>query len=416
MKNLLRGSILMVAAISTLWLSSCNEDEGDNGEPVIADQEFTVQETAINGTSLGAIQATDPDNDDLTFEIFSGNERGAFAININSGELTVADITAIDFTTSDPFVLTVDASDGKLTSSAEITIVVVQSNTAPSIEDQTFTIDENAMAGEIGQVVATDAQTSNLQYFVTNGNEEGIFSLTAGGILHLTKAEMIDYEKTEKYTLTIQVSDGQLTAQAEVTVHVNNIADGGTIEVLGETFTLIDGHVADYGQWGPHYNLDFITTDGELVWSNEYEDYISEKWNIVVYSELLSPGTTFEDGLYQYAHEDTPSDQLENLQYFNYSLIAIDGNDNNEFFQTPDDMEKDKYYVVTGGTVSVVTKQAFYTLSYDISVAEYDLNTDETGESFDVSFTYTGRYKYTDESNRPGGRKMAKGIAKKLPL
>ena len=94
----------------------------ENLAPVINNQEFTIAENSNSGTEVGTVEASDPDNDDLTFSILSGNTDDAFAINTSTGLLTVNNSDALDYETTPSFDLSVEVSDGSLASNATITI------------------------------------------------------------------------------------------------------------------------------------------------------------------------------------------------------------------------------------------------------------------------------------------------------
>ena len=53
---------------------------------------------------------------------FAGNDLGGFSIETASGELRVADEAVMDFETTPSFSLTVEVSDGDLSSSATVTV------------------------------------------------------------------------------------------------------------------------------------------------------------------------------------------------------------------------------------------------------------------------------------------------------
>lgn len=78
------------------WLLGLLNASGSHA-PVFVDQMFTIAEKSANGTVIGTISASDPDSDPLTYTILSGNESGAFAINVNTGQITVNNSTIIDF-------------------------------------------------------------------------------------------------------------------------------------------------------------------------------------------------------------------------------------------------------------------------------------------------------------------------------
>ena len=95
---------------------------GVNEVPSIDNATFAIDENSAISTSVGTVTASDPENDDLTFSIVSGNDLGTFQIDQNSGELTVADTEPLDFETNPAFGLEVEVSDGELADTTTITV------------------------------------------------------------------------------------------------------------------------------------------------------------------------------------------------------------------------------------------------------------------------------------------------------
>ena len=91
-----------------------------------------------------------------------------------------------------------------------------------SVKDAIFTIDEQAANGTtVGTVEATDSNQHPLSYRIISGNEMGAFGMDeATGKIVVADASKLDYEKVERFTLTVQVSDEVTTAEAIVTIHV----------------------------------------------------------------------------------------------------------------------------------------------------------------------------------------------------
>ncbi len=97
-----------------------------NRPPVVNDAVFSISKTSPNGTVVGTINATDPDNNPLTYSITAGNPdtdgdtTSAFAIS-NTGVITVTDANDVSAQTN-PFNLTIQANDGALTDTGIATI------------------------------------------------------------------------------------------------------------------------------------------------------------------------------------------------------------------------------------------------------------------------------------------------------
>ncbi|MDB9393081.1 cadherin domain-containing protein [Microcystis aeruginosa] len=97
-----------------------------NRPPVVNDAIFSISKTSPNGTVVGTINATDPDNNPLTYSITAGNPDTdgdtikAFAIS-NTGVITVTDTNDVSAQTN-PFNLTIQASDGALNDTGMATV------------------------------------------------------------------------------------------------------------------------------------------------------------------------------------------------------------------------------------------------------------------------------------------------------
>ena len=71
----------------------------------------SVDESAANGTSLGTVTASDPENAGALRYMLDDDAGGRFAIDENTGEITVADASAIDYETATSHNLSVRVTD-----------------------------------------------------------------------------------------------------------------------------------------------------------------------------------------------------------------------------------------------------------------------------------------------------------------
>ena len=113
------------------------EVEKPNIPPIVDDATFSIQENSEENTVVGIVTATDSDNEALEYALAVGNldldkdAKLAFAINPQTGEITVNDKDDIDFETTSQFNLEVTATDtGGLKDSAEITVNLTDVATA----------------------------------------------------------------------------------------------------------------------------------------------------------------------------------------------------------------------------------------------------------------------------------------------
>lgn len=106
-----------------------------NDAPTATDSVFTLEENAAVGTELGFVIAADVDGDPLSFAL-SGEGADGFAIDPQTGRITVADAALLDYETTPQFDLVVEASDsagGTATANVRIDLVDVPENESPEI-------------------------------------------------------------------------------------------------------------------------------------------------------------------------------------------------------------------------------------------------------------------------------------------
>nr|WP_298999106.1 BspA family leucine-rich repeat surface protein [uncultured Allomuricauda sp.] len=100
-----------------------------NEPPLIEDQTFPALESISETDLIGTIQATDPENDPLTFEI-SENDGNLFVITEN-GDLMLNAGQSLDFETTEKHQITISVSDGvNEPVEAQITIMVINDSDA----------------------------------------------------------------------------------------------------------------------------------------------------------------------------------------------------------------------------------------------------------------------------------------------
>ncbi len=100
-----------------------------NENPTVTPATFTLAEDAANGAVVGTVAANDPEGGALNFTIIGTTP---FAINANSGQITVANSSQLDFETNPSYNFTVQALDqGGKSGSATITVNLTPVNDPP---------------------------------------------------------------------------------------------------------------------------------------------------------------------------------------------------------------------------------------------------------------------------------------------
>ena len=216
-----------------------------NSAPVFVDGTSTTRSVPENtgaGVNIGsAVSATDADGGTLIYTL-SGTDATSFSIDSSSGQIRTS--AALDYETKNTYSVTVTVSDGNLTGTINVTIEVTDKDEAPTTDDPvppkgpipgnsapvfvdgtstTRSVPENTGSGvNIKNVVsAADADGDTLIYSL-GGTDATSFSIdsTTG---QLRTSAALDYETKTSYSVTVTVSDGNLTSTITVLINVSDI-------------------------------------------------------------------------------------------------------------------------------------------------------------------------------------------------
>jgi len=205
-----------------------------NNVPVIASQTFSVNENSPVGTVVGTVVATDADaGQTLTYTITGGNPSGAFAIDSATGQITVANPSALNFEGASILGLTVKVTDnGSPVQSATAGMVVHVNdvNESPTfVLTGPYSVAENSAAGTtVGLAIATDPDAGQtLTYSIVGGNTGGAFAINpSNGLITVANQAVLDYETTPSFSLTVVATDNgspSLSASAIVPINLTNV-------------------------------------------------------------------------------------------------------------------------------------------------------------------------------------------------
>ena len=229
--------------------------DGETITPIVHNDGETETETEAEAeaeevTTPIATTATDVDGDDLTYSIIGGD--GLFAIDADSGEITLTGALDYETATSHTFTIQVEDSGG-LTDTAEITINVENVNEAPTFAQNSYTasIARGAESGDIiTNIAATDPEGDTLTYSITAGNDAGLFIVDAtNGDIKLAVPETRTNAGDHTLTLTATDTAGNTdTATVTITDYAIRGTDGDDV---GQ----------DYDTPQPYYVLALIGTD-----------------------------------------------------------------------------------------------------------------------------------------------------------
>ncbi len=230
-------------------------EEKQKENPIV----IIVQETEIVNL---VPKAEDPDkNTSLTFTFTSPlNEKGEWSTNYgDSGEYTI----------------TLTASDGELTTTREVLIIVNKKEESPVIDSSKpietgLTIDETELIEF--NVVASDLNKDPIQFLwkldgVPTGNESDYIYQTT-------------YDDSGTHTVKVDVSDGLASTSKIWSVNVNNINRKPVLERINdlkikETEKIVITALATDDDKDPiTYSIDderFVKEDNIFTWETDYE-------------------------------------------------------------------------------------------------------------------------------------------------
>ncbi|WP_406538845.1 cadherin domain-containing protein [Fibrobacter sp.] len=232
-----------------------------NDKPTVADAVFTVNELdhAVAG---GPIVVTDVSNerndaDTYTYKLVnvSGSDYAAFnslfeisKLSNQNATIKVKNNAVINYSQKNKYVVYATVTDDAATETKtvngpqtsaqfKITVTIKNENDAPTIGNQTFTIAEKQdKAPNIGKdwpsgtsvgkvTTASDPDGDPLTYSIITTGVPFKFN-NGSNELVITDGSVLDFETKPTWTLKVQVTDGELSATATVTVKLTNVNEG----------------------------------------------------------------------------------------------------------------------------------------------------------------------------------------------
>lgn len=189
-----------------------------------------------NMKAVTTLKATDKEAATLTYSIVGGADKALFTINAQTGALVFK--AAPDYETpkdagkNNVYDIIVQVSDGKLIDTQALAVSVKNVNKAPSVPTLSGTVvKEDAATGTlVGTFASKDPEGKALSYKLLD-TAGGLFKLSGS---KLVTAKAIDYEKVQKDTVTIEVSDGVNKVTKVFTITISDILETITGTAKGE--------------------------------------------------------------------------------------------------------------------------------------------------------------------------------------
>ena len=179
----------------------------NDNPPIFPPSIFTVFENSVLQEQLNA---SDPDGDQLSYQLIPENSTGIFEVDQLTGELRSVRAFTFDFESQETYVIVVQVSDGIFNVSTPIRIDVLDVNDLPPVFSQqlyNFSISEVLPVGStLARVEATDGDTgtnAEIEYSILEGNTGNVFRVDqqSGDI---TVSTALDFDSPPiAYTLTV---------------------------------------------------------------------------------------------------------------------------------------------------------------------------------------------------------------------
>ena len=294
----------------------------DANEPPSVSGQTSVSYEENRTDTVATYTASDPEGTSITWSL-SGDDAEDFVIN--EGVLTFGATPnfedAADANTDNVYLVTVEASDGSVKGTLDVTVTVTNVNEPPefpSTETGARSVAENTAAGvNIGlPVSATDPDAGDTLTYTLGGTDAASFDIvTTSGQLQTEAA--LDHEGKASYEVTVSVRDSKdasggadTTTDDTITVTITVTGENDSPEVTGQSSV-------DYAENGAADVATYTADDPEgtsITWSlsgNDSGDFSISNGGVLTFS--TSPD--YED----------PADADTNNVY----LVTIEASDGN---------------------------------------------------------------------------------------
>ncbi len=214
------GEVSPVATNSEETLPVTSEMTENTAPQSVELDDNNIDENSAVGTVVGTVSAEDLEGDTLTYAL-SDDAGGMFTIDPATGEIKVAG--ALDHEGTDSYSVTVDVSDGEHITQQTFTINVGDVNEAAhSVALDDNSVDENSALGTVvGTVTAEDPEGDTLTYALSD-DAGGMFTIDPS-TGEIKVAGALDHEATDRYSVTVDVSDGEHITQQTFTINVGDV-------------------------------------------------------------------------------------------------------------------------------------------------------------------------------------------------
>ncbi|MES5485986.1 hypothetical protein QMZ05_24805 [Bradyrhizobium sp. INPA03-11B] len=188
----------------------------------------TVSEGAAANTLVNiTAQAISSSGNPVTYSLTGDTSHGGFKIDPNTGVVSVADPTKVNYVTSPghAYTITVQASDGIATSSQSFVIGVTDVAPSTPVDSNAAAnkVAEGSAAGTLVGITASATDMNAVTYTLTGDTSGGGFKIDPNtGVITVADPSKIDYTTApgHAYTVTATASDGTLSSSQTFSIAV----------------------------------------------------------------------------------------------------------------------------------------------------------------------------------------------------
>jgi VCBS repeat-containing protein len=203
----------------------------------------TVAENAVNGSIIGITAfASDADGTDIVTYSLDNTAGGRFTIDVNTGIITVADGTLLNFeaATSHSVIVRATSTDGSSTTlTISINLIDVNEFSITPIADSnsaTNAVNENAAIGTLVGFTANAMDqdgTTNLITYTLDDNAGGRFTINAStGAVSVANGGLLDRETAASHSIIVRATSADLSFVTQtVSISINDVNEFATSAV-----------------------------------------------------------------------------------------------------------------------------------------------------------------------------------------
>ena len=243
-------------------------------ESIAENTDTTSQVKVIDLQDSNTLTDKSPDGEAISYSIKSGNT-DVFAINSNTGVITIKAGASLDYETTTSYALTIVAQAGTASTEAVITVNITEVNDNDVVlsdsNSSQNTVAENASTGTTVGITAlgTDADRDvSISSYALTDDAGGLFAINSStGVVTVNGA--IDYESKQSHTITVKAtsSDNSATTK-DFTIAVTDV-DDNTLSVADSNSAT--NTIAENATAGDGVGVTALGTDADYGTSIAYD-------------------------------------------------------------------------------------------------------------------------------------------------